>query len=123
MILLALPQRSKFGACQMEDEGRNLEFPPKSTLLDRARGCAMTHVAPLAPRNEAEFSTELEIHSHSRLFGEKRNSSSRRSRQSRRPHVMGRWARYWRPLVGPSLVVRGALLMEQGTAKLIPEPW
>ena len=31
----------------------------------------MTH---MAPRNEAEFSTELEIHGHSRLFGEKRNS-------------------------------------------------
>jgi len=49
MISLALPQRSKFGACQMEDEGRNLEFPPKSTLLDRAREVARWPTLPLWP--------------------------------------------------------------------------
>jgi hypothetical protein len=33
MILLALPQRSKFGACQMEDEGEKSGVPAKVDAL------------------------------------------------------------------------------------------
>jgi hypothetical protein len=54
MILLALPQRSKFGAFgQMEDEAEKSGVPAKVNALGLgARGCAMTH---LAPRNGANF--------------------------------------------------------------------
>jgi hypothetical protein len=53
MVLLALPQRSKFGAFgQIEDEAEKSGVPAKvDTIGSGAQGRAMTHLTPLNGAN------------------------------------------------------------------------